>query len=593
MRPMETTPTVRFDDLRSESHASFALTGSRGSIEAHGLDTVVPALEEVEAAVSRGLWAGGFVAYEAAPAFDPGFVVHHAVDGLPLVWFGLFEGAEVPALPDPSCGYRLSEWTPSIGRDRFDADIERIQALIAAGETYQVNHTFTLRSSLEGDPACLYRDLCLAQRPGYAAFVGTGRHTVLSASPELFFELDGGLVTCRPMKGTARRGRWPAEDAGARDGLAGSVKDRAENAMIVDLIRSDLGRIAIPGTVEVPSMFDVERYETVWQMTSTVRARVPERTRTSDLFGALFPCGSVTGAPKVRTMRAIAELEDEPRGVYTGAIGWLAPPGTEGPTARFSVAIRTVVVDDATGVAGFGVGGGITWDSSPGGEFEEARMKAAVLTTRRPAFELIESMRFDPGCGPGGGFLLLERHLERLAGSAAYFGFAYDEERVLRELAAAVAGRPGEALRVRMLLGRDGAPRAEAEPVPSAPAEPVRVSVHDAERVDPTDVFLFHKTTLRERYARAWAAHPGADDVLLVNLRGEVTEATIANLAFRADGRWWTPPIRCGLLPGARRAELLADGALAERVLTREGLGEAEALALVSSVRGWRSARLV
>jgi para-aminobenzoate synthetase/4-amino-4-deoxychorismate lyase len=590
---MADPPSVRFDDLRTDPPACLSLSGYRRVVQAHAVDEVVPALREVEDAIGSGLWAGGFVSYGAAPAFDPALAVRRPPAGLPLVGFGLFDRAEPAALPaEAQAAYRLRAWTSSITRERFERDVERIRELIAAGETYQVNHTFRLHAPFEGDPLGLYRDLCLAQRAAYGAFVNTGHVAVASASPELFFELLGDTVMCRPMKGTARRGRWAEEDDAARGALHASVKDRAENAMIVDLIRSDLGRIASPGTVTVPSMFDVERYETVWQMTSTVRAHLPAGISVTDVFGALFPCGSVTGAPKIRTMRAIAGLEGSPRGVYTGAVGFLAPLGAPVPRARFNVAIRTVVVDPAQGRAEFGVGGGVTWDSAPAAEYDETQAKALVLTARRPEFELVEVLRFEPGCGPGGGFVLLERHLERLAGSAAYFGFAFDGERALRELSAAIAGRPGQALRVRLLLARDGSVRGAAHPLPDPSGEPLRLAVYDREPVDRCDPFLFHKTTLRDRFERARAAHPTADDVILTNDRGEVTETTIANLAFLRGGRWWTPALDCGLLPGARRAELIADGTLREAVLTREDLCGAEALALVSSVRGWRPAVL-
>ncbi|HYT29784.1 MAG TPA: chorismate-binding protein, partial [Actinomycetota bacterium] len=318
-------PEVRFDDCRASPARASRLTGLGRVIEAREPAEVSSALDELARAVRAGLWAGGFVTYEAAPAFDPAFEV--ATRGgppsgsMPLLWFGLFErregapplepGDDTPADP----GYRLSDWTPSIDRPAYEAAVERIRELIADGQTYQVNYTFKLQAAFEGDDFALYRDLCLAQRAADCAYVSTGRFRVLSASPELFFRVDGDRVTSRPMKGTSRRGRWVEEDREALAVLLASSKDRAENAMIVDLIRNDLGKVSTTGTVEVPRLFDAERYETVWQLTSTVTSRLPGGAEPMDVLRALFPSGSVTGAPKVRTMRIIADLEDSPRGV--------------------------------------------------------------------------------------------------------------------------------------------------------------------------------------------------------------------------------------------------------------------------------------
>ena len=607
-------PRARFDDCSGTPGHSFRLMAPVGIVSASSTGEVRAAIASVDRSVREGLWAAGFVTYEAAPAFDPAFRVRGRPEGgLPLAWFALFERAEevepLDAVPDPLEGHDLSGWEPSVGRKVYEENVERIRGLIAAGETYQVNYTFRLRSGFVGNDLSLYRDLCLAQRSEHCAYLSTGRHGILSASPELFFRIDPGgagsgsgghapfeVVTSRPMKGTIRRGRWAGEDEAAAAALAASKKDRAENAMIVDLIRSDLGRISYPGSVKVPRIFDTERYETVWQMTSTVSSRVAAGTSLDRVLAALFPCGSVTGAPKVRTMEAIAALEDSPRGVYTGAIGWMAPPGARppgssgpapAPRASFNVAIRTVVVDAGDATAEYGVGGGITWDSSPAGEYEECRAKAQVLTARRREMELLETLRWEPG-----GYVLLERHLQRLAASAAYFGFEHDPAAVRRELEAVASGAGrDEALRVRLTASRDGTVGVKAESLAPEPSRPVRLAVHD-EPVDSADVFLFHKTTLRDRYERARAAHPSADDVLLLNERGAVTESTVANVAARIDGRWWTPPLGSGLLPGTCRTELVARGELFERTLMVEDLRRAEELALVSSVRLWRPAVL-
>lgn len=534
----------------------------------------------------------GFVAYEAAAGLDRALAVRRPdprspFAGLPLAWFGVFGGRET--VPEPRAGDAAPgpEWSASIDRERYVDAVQRIRELIASGQTYQVNHTLRMRAAIRGDLDRVYEDLVLAQRGGYGADLLAGPFRILSASPELFFRWDGDVVTTRPMKGTARRGRWPAEDAAAAAALSASAKDRAENAMIVDLLRNDLGRLAVPETVVAGPMFELERYETVWQLTSTVAARVPDRTSLPDLFRALFPSGSVTGAPKVASMRVIAGLEDAPRGVYTGAIGYLSPPGSGEARAVFSVAIRTLVVDTESGAAEYGVGGGITFDSSAAAEHDEVRAKSTVLTERRPAFELFETLRWEPNEG----FRHLEEHLGRLRASAGYFGFRYEGDAARSALEKAAADANG-AVRVRLSLGRDAVPRATVGELPEASA-PVRLAIVEEPAVDPADVWLYHKTTRREPYRRRRRLRPDADDVLLVNTSGRVTESTIANLAVRIGGEWWTPPLEDGLLPGTHRDVLLREGRLRERSLSVDEVAAGDELALVSSVRGWRPAVLL
>ncbi len=335
-------------------------------------------------------------------------------------------------------------------------------------------------------------------------------------------------------------------------------------------------------------MFEAERYETVWQLTSTVAADLVPATSLADVFRALFPSGSVTGAPKVSTMRIIRDLEDSPRGVYCGAIGFLAPPGSGEPRAVFNVAIRTVAVDAASGTAEYGVGGGITFDSSAELEHDEVLAKARVLTAARPAFELFETLRHDPDAG----FRHLAEHLDRLGASARYFGFRFDPEAAVGALKDAVADRDEGPIRVRLALSREGTTAVRVSDLPDPSDGAVRVALDD-EPVDPNDVWLFHKTTRREPYERRRDRRPDVQDVILVNTRGEVTESTIANLAVRLEGRWVTPPLESGLLPGSYRTVLVRDGTLAERRVTIEELRAAPELALVSSVRGWRPAELV
>jgi len=586
---------ARFDDLVAGAERSFRLVEPVGVIEARRPSEVAGAIDAAGSAAGRGLWAAGFVAYEAAPGFDPELSVHvRAPDDpfaeLPLAWFALFERKEdlpplEPGRLDPS-GSARSPWRPSVDRATYDAAVERIRELIAAGHTYQVNHTIRLRAMIQGDERGFYRDLCLAQRGGYAAFLDLGRYRLLSASPEQFFRIDDDRITTRPMKGTASRGRWQAEDEEIAARLVASSKDRAENAMIVDLLRNDLGRICRTGSVGVERILEAERFETVWQLTSTIEGDLRPEITLLDTFRALFPSGSVTGAPKVRTTRIIADLEDSARGPYCGAIGFLAPAGSGEPRASFNVAIRTVVLDAQTRTAEYGVGGGITHDSSASGEYEEIVAKARVLTDVRPAFELFESLAHVPAEG----FRHLDEHLERLAGSAGYFGFRFEPEAAAAALKRAVAEVTGPSV-VRLTLARDGGLSTDVRDLPPAD-DAVRVALDD-EPVDPSDVWLFHKTTRRAPYERRRERRPDVDDVLLVNDRGEVTESTIANLAVRLDGVWVTPPVDAGLLPGTYRNVLLRDGRMTERPVTVGELRGAGELALVSSVRGWRRAALV
>lgn len=586
-------PFARFDDLRAGD--TLVLESSTPeTLVAGGPEEVVPVLRAVEEATAAGCWAAGFVSYEAASGLASALATHPTQPSepsteLPLVWFGLFPGARYAEALDAAAlteiGYSAEPWQPDWDAGSYERKVRAIRGHIGAGDTYQCNLTVRLHSRVRGDLRGLYRDLALAQRGAYNAYIDTGRIVVASASPELFFEWKQDMLMARPMKGTFPRGRWPGEDALCADRLARSSKDRAENVMIVDLLRNDLGKLAEWGTVEVPALFTLERLETLWQLTSTITARPRPGLTLVDVFEALFPCGSVTGAPKRRTMDLIAELEGSRRGVYCGAVGIVAPPGA-GFRARFSVAIRTVVVDRPTGAAVYGTGGGITWDSTAEAEHTELLAKAAILAAPRAEFELVETM----GYWPGEGIRNLALHLDRLTASADYFGFRFDPAYVDACIAEALGGecRP---LRIRLTLSRTGRVLVGSTPMPPRDARQVMLAI-DRESVDSSSVWLYHKTTRRSTYDLRAARHPHADDVVLTNERGEVTETTIANLAIRLDGRWWTPPIESGCLPGVERRRLIAEGTLGERTLTCHDLHAASGIALVNSLRGWRAACL-
>lgn len=550
---------------------------------------VVSVLAEVERVTSRGSWAYGYVGYEAAAGLEPGLAVCDTVgDGPPLVWFGLCEEpvAVAPLAPPPAGEslYTVGRWQPGWTPQRYRRDVARVRAHIAAGNTYQCNLTVRLRTQVGGDLRQLYTDLMLNQRPRYAAYLDLGKYVIASASPELLFEWVGDRLLTRPMKGTAARGRTLGEDRQRVQELLGSAKERAENIIVVDLLRNDVGRIAEIGTVSVPALCVPERYETVWQLTSDITGTLPPETDLVDIFRALFPPGSVTGAPKRRTKQIIRDLEDDPRGVYCGAIGLLAPPGAAF-RARFSVAIRTVVADRGTGDAVYGTGGGITWGSDPEAEHAELWAKAAILDAPYEEFSLLETMAHDPPDG----VRHLDRHLQRLASSAEYFGFPFNAERAWADISAAV--NQTSASRVRLLLDRCGTLTVELGPAPTPSQRPVTLAI-DLDPVDSRQRWPYHKTTRRQSYTTSAARHREADDVILVNDRGQLTETTIANLAVQLDGSWYTPPLDAGCLPGVERGYLLEYGQLHERTLAPSDLHHATALAVLSSLRGWQPAIL-
>ncbi len=560
-------------------------------VRAESLEQVLPCLERIEGLAEQGLYAAGFVSYEAAPAFDPALRVRpRAEDGPPLLWFGVFERVDRIAARDLPGGADLEfaplDWSPSISESRYREALGRIREHLRVGDCYQVNFTFRLRTAFPGDPWDFFLSVCRDRPPAHAAYVHLPDWAVCSFSPERFFALDGEEIVSEPMKGTRPRGRTLEEDLALAEELGRSPKDRAENVMITDMVRNDLGRIAETGSVEVDDLCRVEKHATVWQMVSTVRART--KRSLTDVFAALFPPASITGAPKAASMRIIADLESDPRGLYTGCIGYVGPKATHSVSggkpdlrATFNVAIRTVLVDQLRNQAEYGVGGGIVWDSDARGEYAECRTKTEILHRRTPEFQLLETMLWTPDLG----YVLLARHLARLSASAKYFDFSLDQELIRERLNGLSTGFGQKSQMVRLLLDKDGAVALEHLPPPTPSPVPIRVTLA-ASAVDSGDIFLFHKTTHRRVYTQALAAHPGFDDVLLQNERGEITESTRANLAVVLDGVLWTPPIRCGLLGGTMRAEMLERGELKERIFGPEDLHRAERVVLLNSVRG-------
>lgn len=557
---------------------------------------VPDALDAVADAGARGLYAAGFMAYELGYALEPRLAALLPRNRrIPLIWMGLFRKARELCWNDARAalraGYEETGW--GIAESRYSLDrsgyLERVRAVqdyLAAGDVYQINLTFKLRFRWSGDPLAFYEDLRRQQRVTHGAFVGGPGWHVLSLSPELFFETAEGAITTRPMKGTAPRGLNADEDRALADWLCSDEKSRAENLMIVDLLRNDIGRIAETGSVGVPRLFSVESYRSVHQMTSTVRARLRGGVDIRAVIGALFPCGSVTGAPKIRAMEIIRELEVEPRGVYTGAIGVIDPGGS----ARFNVAIRTLFLD-GTGDGEMGLGSGIVYDSRAEAEYDECLLKGRFLTAPHETFQLIETMRWTNDEG----YYLLDRHLDRLCASAARFGFPCGRKRVRMALDELAGGLKGMS-RIRVLLDGDGTLSVESHFLdPAAIGADVRFALAEL-AVDSGNPLLYHKTTrreLRDGERERLTAETGCDEVLFVNQRGELTEGSYTTLFIERNGTLFTPPLSCGLLDGTLRRELLerGDRRVEECVLYPKDLETAHAVWLGNSVRGLQRAR--
>lgn len=507
---------------------------------------------------------------------------------VPLLWFGLYTtpremtSGEVQgwltseAIGNPTLGALVHGWDSTSYLQRFD----EVQNKIRSGDIYQLNLTFKAKFNLQGSPLALYRDLRLKQRVSYGALVDTGEVTILSASPELFIEQDDRVISTRPMKGTAPRAGTFAADAEVKETLSTDIKSRAENLMIVDLMRNDLGRIADLGSVSVTDLFTVETFRTLHQMTSGVRAHLKADVGIVDILRAIFPPGSITGAPKIRAMELIRELETEPRGVYCGAIGRFSPDGS----ALFNVAIRTAVID-RKGRGEMGIGSGVVADSQGSKEYAECLLKMKFLTDPVRRFELIETMLYEPGAG----FWLYDQHMSRLKNSAAYFGYVFDAGKIASALDEAVKSHGDQRSRVRLLLDEDGSISVTVSPQPAAAPDAVMRYVVSDTRLNSQDLFLYHKTTRRDVYEREWKYFYdtlGTDEVIYLNERGELTEGSRTTLFIESEGRMWTPALESGLLPGTLRTSLINEGRVTEARLTLDDLNRADAVFLGNSVRG-------
>ena len=590
--------TSRFD---ADNHHSYLFLHPIRTISAQTLDDIPNLFQQIEQALAEGHHVAGFLSYECGYHFEPhvGIPLPQQQD-LPLAWFGVypppiiynhaearFEGL-VPNLPitlPSEQAHFTGSPTLTISESDYAANIDKIKQYIQSGDTYQVNFTDRVTLQTSAEPASLFATLTESQPVAYSALLNVAGHHILSLSPELFFRMEGrkegDRITTRPMKGTMPRGLDTTEDEQQSHRLQRDEKNRSEHVMIVDLLRNDLGRICTMGTVQVDDLFSIERYETLLQMTSTISGTLRPNLRFYDIFRNIFPSGSITGAPKIRTMQIIRELEHTPRGIYTGSIGHISPSGR----AAFNVAIRTLVLKD--GLATMGVGGGIVADSNPADEYRECLLKAKFLTQTHPTFQLIETMRWDEKTVE---IRFLSLHLDRLEASATYFDRPFNRALIQSHITNLCSKLPAdEPHRIRLLLDATGTPTITHTPItPEPPTLTVRIST---ERTHSSDVFLRHKTTHRDLYERelAKARTEGCNEVLFLNERNELTEGAISNLFLQREGKLLTPPLASGVLPGIYRRHLLeTNPSVEERILTPQDLDTAEAIFLCNSVRGLR-----
>ncbi|GAA0540406.1 para-aminobenzoate synthetase/4-amino-4-deoxychorismate lyase [Rhizomicrobium palustre] len=569
-----TRPVLLLDDVTECSLRSFI--APKAVLRADRSEEVAPLLLALEAARAAGNYVAGYFSYELGYVLEPKLLAR-LPDGRrgPLAWFGVFDAPEV--LSGEAASGALIAWqqgrayagplTPEWDETAYRARFDRVKAYIAAGDIYQANLSFRSRFAFQGDPLALYAGLRQAAGARYGAYVEDGERHILSLSPELFFDLSAdGVLTAKPMKGTAGRGADPAADARAQEALAQSPKDRAENLMIVDLLRNDLGRIAETGSVSVPSLFAVETYPTLHQMVSTITAKLKPEQGAAEVVKALFPCGSITGAPKIRAQEVLAELEESSRGVYCGAIGYFAPDGS----ARFNVAIRTMTISGGRGE--LGIGGGVVQDSRGEDEYAEALLKARYFTQGRKPLELIETLRWSKAEG----FVRLERHFARMARSAAALGLSFDPSRaqdVLDEATYALALPEQDAVAHRLRLTLDEAGEIGCTTGRLGPAKEHWRCTISPTRLQSTDLLARHKTNWRAHYESAFSAQcPPFDEVIFLNEKGEVVEASRTNIFVERDGVLLTPPLSSGCLPGILREELLDTDRAREALLTPEDL---------------------
>lgn len=590
--------TLKFDQ---DNYRSYLFCNPVETLNAASASDVSELLRSVERYLSKDHYACGFFTYECGLGFEN--IPLAAEPAEPLASIGIYRAPMIfnhlagewendsgyvltaeAATPLPG-DHTLNDLHLEIGEREYCGKINRIREYIRNGDTYQINFTSKYRFELQGSPLDLYLELRRKQRAPYAAIMKNGNRSILSLSPELFYRTADNSIVAKPMKGTAKRGRTCEEDIRMRDWLANDPKNRSENVMIVDLLRNDIGRIAEPGSVMVRSLFDVEKYDTLFQMTSTVEGRLKNGVSASEIVKTMSPSGSVTGAPKIRSMQLINELEQAPRGVYTGAIGFLAPKNE----SVFNVAIRTITIDGNSG--SMGVGSGIVYDSSPETEYAECKLKADFLTAPLPEFFLLESLLWQDG------FPFLHEHMKRLTSSAEYFDFPCNVEFVKNSLLEARRQfASGVSCKVRMTLSVTGAIRIFSAVIQTrtADAQPKLIRISNR-RINSDNRFLYHKTTNRDIYDGEYnvGTKEGLEDIIFLNEHDEITEGTRNNIFIRNEDGLVTPPVEGGLLNGIYRQHILATNPNAViKPLKVSDLRSAEAIFLCNAVRGMREVKL-
>jgi para-aminobenzoate synthetase / 4-amino-4-deoxychorismate lyase len=582
--------TNRFDKT---NRFSYLFTKPLDVISCYDTDLVERSIKKINRMLDKGYFAAGFVSYEAGFALEEVFTKNRAYD-FPLLWFGIFEKPLVFdnkkvifTNSDNLSNYDIAGIKPDISEKDYIESIKKIKKYIELGHTYQVNRTFKLNFSFNGSLDDLYLSLRRKQGVAYSAYLKFQNETILSFSPELFFQKEKSCITVKPMKGTMNRGRFLAEDESNADLLFNCPKNRSENIMILDLLRNDLGRISDTGTVFTKRFFETEKYESLWQMTSTAQGRVKNKTSLLNIFKSLFPSGSVTGAPKIRTMEIIDELEASPRRVYTGAIGFLTPE----MNSVFNVAIRTLRINTDKSKGEMGVGSGIVYDSDPKKEYEECLLKARFMSEKPEIFSLIETMLWSPSQGYG----LIDLHLGRLKKSAEYFNYRYSKSHVLKALDNLSKGFDmKQEKRIRLLLDKDGNIELTCQPLQKESGS--NLITVSSKRTDPADKWLYFKTTNRLLYDSEYKKYKekGFFDVVFKNKKNQITEGAISNIFIRKGGVYYTPPIECGVLDGVYRRHMLTEEKLKiqEKILYYEDLLAADCIMLSNAVRGLVEVRL-
>ncbi len=588
--------TSKYDN---RNHKSYLFINPIDMIKLYSIKEVPYLFSKIEECIKRNYYLAGYFCYECGYHFEKSFSHLNVNLPYPFAWLGVYER---PVIFNHSTGeyenpnlvrdfekgvivdeFKLENLEFNIHKPDYVLKVEKIKDYIARGDVYQINFTGKYKFTFTGSPIALYNSLKKKQNVTYGAFLNADGLLICSLSPELFFELEGDRIITKPMKGTIKRGRTIEEDKIFGEGLKKDRKNLAENLMIVDLLRNDIGRISETGFVSVRDLFSVEKYQTLFQMTSTIEGRVREDVQFYDLFKAIFPGGSVTGAPKIRAMEIIHEIETEPRGIYTGSIGYISPKRK----TVFNIAIRTVIIQGEKGE--MGTGSGIVWDSYPEAEYEECALKANFLIIPHEAFDLLETILWNDD-----GYFLLEKHLERLENSAHYFDYPFDASSIVSALGKeTVKFKKDRKYRVRLRLDRYGNVYLESSPL--GERQNSNLVVISNIRTDSSNVFLYHKTTKRHLYDEAYrdALSRGCIEIIFMNERSQITEGAISNIFIKKGRQYYTPPVECGLLNGVYRQHLLETlTCVKEKVLYLNDLEEADSILVCNSVRGVQEVKI-